>query len=436
MKILILFVLLTLILSINCDNFLILHPFYSGSHVLTLHSITEQLINRGHHVTTVRFLDTHNLKLKPMGINHTEIYLNFNNSDGHLPFVSVEEKGKFEMPLDLLWNQGLAITTLFRLPSNPWALVDDYCKIILGNKEFIERLRDQNFNLAIVDLVYNECGLALAHHLNLPTVGYWAFSFSNGECEFPAVSTPPSHIPCFMSELTDVMNFQERVYNMMLKLFSRFLMTLNAFFVDGYINRDLKNIPGSNQLLANINGALINTDFILDYPRLQAPTMINIGGMQIHEKPKPLPPQIQNWIDGAEHGIVLFTMGFIFNPKVVPKQKIDDLLNAFARLPQRVIVKFEKPIENAPSNVLILPFLPQQDILAHPKTKVFFTHCGMHGVMESIYHSVPMVGMPVFIDQGDVAVRMEQKGIVERLDKSATEDDIYNAIVKVRDNPK
>ncbi len=27
------------------------------------------------------------------------------------------------------------------------------------------------------------------------------------------------------------------------------------------------------------------------------------------------------------------------------------------------------------------------------------THCGMHGVMEAIYHGVPMVGMPVFIDQ-------------------------------------
>ncbi len=30
---------------------------------------------------------------------------------------------------------------------------------------------------------------------------------------------------------------------------------------------------------------------------------------------------------------------------------------------------------------------------------VFMTHCGMHGVMEAIYHGVPMVGMPVFIDQ-------------------------------------
>ena len=41
-------------------------------------------------------------------------------------------------------------------------------------------------------------------------------------------------------------------------------------------------------------------------------------------------------------------------------------------------------------------------ILCDPNFKnlrLFITHCGMHGVMEAIYHGVPMVGMPVFIDQ-------------------------------------
>ena len=52
-----------------------------------------------------------------------------------------------------------------------------------------------------------------------------------------------------------------------------------------------------------------------------------------------------------------------------------------------------------------------QAILAHLNTRVFFTHCGMHGVMEAIWHGVPVVGMPVFIDQGDVLVRMTERGI-------------------------
>ena len=43
--------------------------------------------------------------------------------------------------------------------------------------------------------------------------------------------------------------------------------------------------------------------------------------------------------------------------------------------------------------------VPQQAVLAHPSTLLFVTHCGMHGVLEAVHHGVPMVGMPVFIDQ-------------------------------------
>ena len=55
--------------------------------------------------------------------------------------------------------------------------------------------------------------------------------------------------------------------------------------------------------------------------------------------------------------------------------------------------------EAAPDNVMVVPWVPQQAVLAHNNTRLFITHCGMHGVLESIYYGVPMVGMPVFIDQ-------------------------------------
>ena len=47
-----------------------------------------------------------------------------------------------------------------------------------------------------------------------------------------------------------------------------------------------------------------------------------------------------------------------------------------------------------------------------------------------------MVGIPVFVDQGDVLRRILDKGIGVGLDKTATANDIYEAVVEVRDNPK
>jgi len=213
------------------------------------------------------------------------------------------------------------------------------------------------------------------------------------------------------------------------------------YYYHSIVNQKLQDLcPGSppaSQLLGNINGMLINTNNVLDYPRPQPPTFINIGGIQIKKYPGLLPSNIQDFMDSAEHGVVLFTMGFIFDSRAVPKSMINRLMSAFERLPQRVIFKYDSKVPGlvVPANVLVLPWVPQQAILAHPKTRVFITHCGMHGVLEAIHHQVPMVGMPVFIDQGDVLTRMEEKGIGFGVDKTASADAIYDAIVKVRDDP-
>ena len=47
--------------------------------------------------------------------------------------------------------------------------------------------------------------------------------------------------------------------------------------------------PRSWDLLADLNGALINSNMVVDYPRLLPETFVNVGGMQIREEPKPLP---------------------------------------------------------------------------------------------------------------------------------------------------
>ena len=53
-----------------------------------------------------------------------------------------------------------------------------------------------------------------------------------------------------------------------------------------------------------------------------------------------------------------------------------------------------------PTNVLVAKSVPQQDILAHPKTRLFVTHGSINAAMESVFHGVPMVTMPIFTDQG------------------------------------
>ena len=49
-------------------------------------------------------------------------------------------------------------------------LLPKYCETVL-DEDLVTELEEEQFDLAIIDLMFNECGLALAHRLNLPVVG-------------------------------------------------------------------------------------------------------------------------------------------------------------------------------------------------------------------------------------------------------------------------
>ena len=70
---------------------------------------------------------------------------------------------------------------------------------------------------------------------------------------------------------------------------------------------------------------------------------------------------------------------------------------------------------------------------ALPNTRLFVSHCGMNGVMESVFHKVtrafvdansqcfpgqvPLVCLPIFADQPDNAARVQERGLGVVLDR-------------------
>lgn len=88
------------------------------------------------------------------------------------------------------------------------------------------------------------------------------------------------------------------------------------------------------------------------------------------------------------------------------------------------------------SLTIITTHVPVPIPTGHPRTVLFFTHCGMHGVLEALHHGVPMVGMPVFADQSDVLVRLEERGVARGIDKGASSEQIYQTLVAALANSR
>ena len=88
-------------------------------------------------------------------------------------------------------------------------------------------------------------------------------------------------------------------------------------------------------------------------------------------------------------------------------------------------------------NVKLMSWLPQNDILGHPKTRLFICHAGLNGILESTYHGVPMIFTPFFGDQFYNANTMKQSGVGEVVNLwSMSSEGFVSLIRKVLGDPR
>jgi UDP:flavonoid glycosyltransferase YjiC (YdhE family) len=156
---------------------------------------------------------------------------------------------------------------------------------------------------------------------------------------------------------------------------------------------------------------LIPKDHVLDYPKPTMPHVINVGGLTVKRARGELPADLRQFVEGARSGAIVVSFGSMMPS--FPKEFIEKFFDAFRRLDNdgyRVIWRLKNndgvPV---PDNVRTMSWLPQNDLLGHPATKLFITHCGNNGQYEAIYNGVPMIGFPLLGDQEHNGRRLEYK---------------------------
>ncbi|XP_035309152.1 UDP-glucuronosyltransferase 2B17-like isoform X4 [Cricetulus griseus] len=180
---------------------------------------------------------------------------------------------------------------------------------------------------------------------------------------------------------------------------------------------------------------LIRSYWDLEFPRPTLPNVEYVGGL--HCKPaNPLPKEMEDFVQSSgEHGVVVFSLGSMVSN--MTEEKANTIAWALAQIPQKVLWRFDgKTPDTLGPNTRIFKWLPQNDLLGHPKTKAFVTHGGANGIYEAIHFGIPMIGIPLFGEQHDNIAYMVAKGAAVALNfRTITRSDLLNALEAVIENP-
>ncbi|XP_040822617.1 UDP-glucuronosyltransferase 2B13-like isoform X4 [Ochotona curzoniae] len=232
------------------------------------------------------------------------------------------------------------------------------------------------------------------------------------------------------------MTFMERVKNMLFVLYFDFwFQTFNEKRWDQFCSEALGRPVTFSELMGKADMWLIRSYWDLEFPRPLLPNVEFVGGL--HCKPaKPLPKDMEDFVQSSgEEGVVVFSLGSMITN--MTEERTNVIASALAQLPQKVLWRFDgKKPDTLGSNTQLYKWIPQNDLLGHPKTKAFITHGGANGIYEAIHHGVPMVGLPLFGEQHDNVGHMTAKGAALILNwRTMSSAELANALKTVINDP-
>ncbi|KAJ8008172.1 hypothetical protein DPEC_G00102010 [Dallia pectoralis] len=403
------------------------------SHWLNMRVVVEELVERNHSVTVMVCSASPSVKYtKPEGFSFMVYNVPFEKHEWESLTDDFLSYWMYEALNASTLQVGLKIHEVF---GRMTALQLQMCDSLFHNSELMDNLRRLKFDAVLSDPMI-PCTDLLADILNVPLIVSLRFSFGMAmERHCGQIPAPPSYVPSPPLMYTDQMSFFERVHNFITYMIQSFIFYLHCLLtLDKYYSK-IKGEPTTFcETMGKADIWLIRTYWDLEYPRPFLPNFKFVGGL--HCKPaKPLPDAIEEFVQSSgDDGIVVLSLGSMV--KNLTKDRGNKIATALGQIPQKVLWRYngEKPETLAP-NTRVYNWIPQNDLLGHPKTKAFITHGGTNGLYEAIYHGVPLVGVPLFGDQYNNIFQIINKGAATLVDfNKMTSEDLLDALNGVINN--
>ncbi|XP_033173274.1 UDP-glucuronosyltransferase 2B15 [Drosophila mauritiana] len=406
---------------------------HSPSHVIVHMAVMKALADRGHNITVVT-------QMKPKMAAHENITV--------IIAPPTEERHKFikEYMAEVSNEKPSFWETMVKaIVQSSNQLEGQYEFMMHPNFKEIYENPKTKFDLVFLGLMANNYQLGIAAKLKCPVIISWVGIPLPFMDSIVGNVNDPSYVPTLSVALKagqNTMDFGLRFVNFLKYAVMCVFETVLDYKMNQFYERAFANeleFPDYQEMKRRVSLLFYNYHSPSEGPiRPTVPQSIEIGGIQVKEQADPLPKELAKFLDNADKGAIFFSLGTNVNTNTFRPDTVDILYKVLSKLPQRVIWKWED-LKNKPgnaSNIFFGNWLPQDDILAHPNTKLFITHAGKGGVAEAQYHGVPMVALPIFGDQQGNAEIMTKSGFGRWLDiVTMTQNELKETIHEVLENP-
>ncbi|XP_042343991.1 UDP-glucuronosyltransferase 2A3-like [Plectropomus leopardus] len=399
-----------------------------GSHWLNMNFLIQELHSRGHNVTVIRPKNSWYIAAESQHYQSItlDVITGFDEKNMHhfgTRFLQLRRDFRTSFAA-LVEASGEFMTMMHQIHKS----VVDKMEEIFEDAKLMQFFQEAKYDVVLTDPCFGG-GVLLAHRLGLPLVFNvrWTIMADGHHTVAPS---PLSYVPIPGSELADRMTFWQRVKNVVFAL-----LVLNNWrimkelYYNPFVHRHFGPDVNYDELVQAADIWLMRTDFTFEFPRPTMPNVVYMGGFQCKPS-KPLPQHLEDFVQSsAEHGVIVMSLGTLVG--TLPEDTAEHVAAAFAQLPQKVIWRHTgKRPTTLGNNTLLLDWLPQNDLLGHPKTRVFVAHGGTNGLQEAIYHGVPIIGLPLMFDQDDNLFRMKVKGVAKVVDLGTLNKDNFLEAVK------
>ncbi|CAJ0588397.1 unnamed protein product [Cylicocyclus nassatus] len=292
------------------------------------------------------------------------------------------------------------------------------CEALMARRSEIEVLKNYGFDVAFTEQL-DFCGVGVVRYLGIHNLLWLSSTTIMDAVSYDlGIPSPTSYVPSIEeNDMGDTLSFWERAHNIFLYLASLVIHRHGTDLITEVFRKFDKDFPNVRDIAANSSLCFVNTDEMFDLPRPIIHKTIYIGGLGMRE-PQPLNKKFSSLMSKGNNGVIIFSMGSVA---------------AFHAFPDRVKTAFAKVIQSFPdyhfivkiaqgditthslfeevSNCDLVEWLPQADLLAHPRVKLFIMHGGVNGILEALTRAVPVIVIPVYGDQYHNGRAAEKRGV-------------------------